>query len=196
MVASAVAWLAIGRAGSEVLDPAAQRLPTTSGSAPGTPDPTGSTAHPDDHPTGDDTAAVVRHHGAAGGHAGRQGRTVTGGQAGFRCSGAVLSLKFAQPATGWSVKSSASDGGARLRVEFEADGQRTRVEATCVSGGPSVSVESDTSGGGGGGGGGGGRRRGRRLSPCDRVHLGRPVRWPHDGGPAPACREEPRCATC
>ena len=43
---SALAWLAIGSAGSEVLDPAAQRLPTTSGSAPGTPDPTGSTAPP------------------------------------------------------------------------------------------------------------------------------------------------------
>ena len=122
---------------------------------------------------------------------------VAGGQVGCKCTGDVISLNGAWPDDGWSVKSSTSDGGSRLRVEFESGSQRTRVEATCSGGRPVVSVEDDSGGGGGGGGrrrrrrGQRERRRGRRLSPRSR-----PVRWPDDGGPAPDCREEPPCATC
>ncbi len=94
---------------------------------------------------------------------------VAGGQVGCRCTGQQIELNGAWPDEGWTVRSSTSDGGTRLRVEFESGDARTRVEATCVDGGPSASVEDTSSGGDGSGGGGGGegrrRGRGRRLSP-------------------------------
>ncbi|GAB4065542.1 hypothetical protein GCM10028777_15240 [Angustibacter speluncae] len=158
VVAAAVAWFAIARAGSEVLDPAAQRIPapgtsttstttttTTAPTDPGTTTTPPATTPPSSTGTPVPPAATPV----------EKVVTVTGGQAGFRCTGTVLELKFAQPDYGWSVETSASDGGARLRVELERDGERTRVEATCAGGGPSVTVEEHSSGGGGGGGGGG-----------------------------------------
>ena len=136
-----------------MLDPSAQQVPSDyTGAAPqpgaGTttvpPTPTGTSAPPTSSggsapttPTPVDTAYRV-----------------AGGQVGCRCTGDRIALNGAWPDDGWSVKSSTSDGGSRLRVEFESGSQRTRVEATCSGGRPVVSVEDDSSGGGGDDGGG------------------------------------------
>lgn len=161
VIASAVAWFAIGRAGSEVLDPAAQQVTTpgtgtTTDPSATTPGTTTSTAPPTSAPptTAPPTSAPPSTSSAPPAATPvDKVVTVSGGQAGFRCTGTALSLRFAQPATGWSVRTGASDGGATVRVEFESDGGRTRLEAACASGGPSVSVEEDGGGGGGGGDG-------------------------------------------
>jgi hypothetical protein len=152
-VVSTLAWFAIGSAGSEVLDPQARAVPSaalpTGGSPSGYPSPS-----PPPTTSPPPTAGVAPTGSAPTGSAPAgpapvdQVYRVTGGQVGCRCTGQQVALNGAWPDEGWTVESSTSDGGARLRVEFESDDARTRVEATCVDGGPSVTVE-DASGGGG-----------------------------------------------
>ena len=149
VVASALAWFAIGRAGSEVLDPSAQQVPTPAASDPATTPGTVTTSPP---PTTQTTTAApptsapgtsAPPSSAPETSAQEKLVTVTGGQAQFRCTGDVLTVPFAQPATGWSVRKDTSDGGAQVRVEFESDEDRFRIEAVCVSGVPSTTVEQD-----------------------------------------------------
>lgn len=168
VIASAVAWFAIGRAGSEVLDPAAQQVttpgadlaadpsdpavPATTPPPTTTPPPPPPTTPPTSPPATPPPATSSEPPAAV---AVDKVVTVTGGQAGFRCTGGAMSLRFAQPATGWSVRTGSSDGGSKVRVEFEADGRRTVVKATCESGEAHVSIESEGGGGGDDGSGGG-----------------------------------------
>jgi len=67
------------------------------------------------------------------------------GAAGFvvaECRGAAISLGAAQPNSGWWIEVDHT-GPDDLRVEFENDGARVRVEASCVGGTPSFAVDSD-----------------------------------------------------
>lgn len=148
-VVSAVAWFAISSAGSEVLDPKAQAVPTAGLPSGGTP-----SGYPSPSAPTTDAPATSPAPVPTGPAPVDQVYRVAGGQVGCRCTGQQVSLNGAWPDDGWTVKSSTSDGDTRLRVEFESDDARTRVEAICVDGGPSVTVEDDSSGSGGGGGGG------------------------------------------
>ena len=59
------------------------------------------------------------------------------------CRGGAIALSSARPSSGWSVEVDDS-GPDDLRVEFEsADDARVRVEASCVDGAPSFTVDSD-----------------------------------------------------
>jgi hypothetical protein len=58
------------------------------------------------------------------------------------CRGSAISLKGAQPASGWSVEVD-DTGPDRVRVEFESGDARTRVEARCAGGAPEFEVDVD-----------------------------------------------------
>lgn len=63
-----------------------------------------------------------------------------GGTLTASCSGTAVSLVAATPTGGWGAEVEDS-GPDRVRVDFEDDETRTRIEATCVDGSPSFHVE-------------------------------------------------------
>jgi hypothetical protein len=69
---------------------------------------------------------------------------VEGGQVGVRCVGPTASLRFAQPADGWSVRVE-DDGPEHVQVTFRASGDRhdIEVEAECSGGTPVFSTSDD-----------------------------------------------------
>ncbi len=58
------------------------------------------------------------------------------------CQDGAVSLVGAQAASGWSVEVDKT-GPEELRVEFENDEARVRVEAGCVDGAPSFAIDTD-----------------------------------------------------
>ena len=61
------------------------------------------------------------------------------------CRGPNISLKGAQPNSGWSIDVD-DRGPDKVRVDFESNNseRRTRVQAECVGGSPRFDVDSDT----------------------------------------------------
>ncbi len=162
-VTSTVAWVAISRAGEEVLDAPAAPLPTppaTSSPSPSSPSP--SSASPTaptatGSPTASTSPVTPTGSPSTAGYVDRT-VTVTGGQVTVRCLGAAISLRAATPVSGWSV-SAEQRGSVEVRVEFRSGEGESKVRAVCGAGVPQISVEGDGTGGGdddGGGGGSGG----------------------------------------
>jgi hypothetical protein len=58
------------------------------------------------------------------------------------CRGPSISLKGAQPNSGWSIEIERR-GPEEVRVDFENDESRTRVQAECVGGTPRFEVDSE-----------------------------------------------------
>ena len=56
------------------------------------------------------------------------------------CNGATISLKGAQPNSGWSIDIE-ERGPEEVRIDFEGDERRTRVQSECVGGTPQFDVE-------------------------------------------------------
>lgn len=69
---------------------------------------------------------------------------VEGGQVGVRCVGQTASLRFAQPADGWSVRVE-DDGPEHVKVTFRSSGDRREieVESQCSGGTPVFSTSDD-----------------------------------------------------
>ena len=69
---------------------------------------------------------------------------VTGGQVSVRCTGAVITLRIAQPDDGWRVEVDRS-GTEDVEVTFHrgdiAAGGQTHVKAVCSAGTPVFTVE-------------------------------------------------------
>lgn len=170
---SAVAWVAIDRAGREVLtapagsiaDPGvvatgAPRTPSgrsttsrptptsrpTEHPSPTAPSTSGSstTTHP--HPAATQTPSTTRTRTTVASAPSAVDRTVRveGGQLGVRCTGSTASLRFAQPADGWSVKVEEA-GPDKVKVQFTGSAQHREieVEARCSGGTPVFSTSDD-----------------------------------------------------
>jgi len=168
---SASAWVAIDRAGREISDPGATSLAipslgstaesaTPSGgptSTVATPAPSASrtTAAPattrptaipkssrSPSPPGNTPANPVRSTTSID-------RTVlvTGGQVSVRCTGAVITLRIAQPDNGWRVDVEGS-GPVKVEVSFQQGdaegGAQAHVEAVCSRGTPVFSVDNSS----------------------------------------------------
>lgn len=171
---SAVAWVAIDRAGREVLTaPAAAagsaavttgapRTPSgaaTSAGGPATTTPTPTATAPTSpssaspgssgSPTHRTTTSSTHTSAPASRPPAAVDRTVgvQGGQVGVRCAGAAASLRFAQPADGWAV-SVDDDGPDRVRVRFSSAAERREieVEAECSGGTPVFTTSDDDHG--------------------------------------------------
>ncbi|WP_447925788.1 hypothetical protein [Georgenia muralis] len=115
------------RAAQEAAAPDPTAGPTPSTTPSPTPEPT---ADPTDAPTG----------------AGEVARTwdVAGGQVGVVCRGATLHLLYATPVEGWTVDLGDADDDDDLEVEFSRGESETKVQAVCVDGVPTASVEDDS----------------------------------------------------
>jgi len=149
-VATAVAWGAVTAAGARGEEPgavlsegqvaaalAAERdalaaapttSPTATPSAEATPEPTTG-------PTTDPAAPVVRTW------------SLEGGVVSASCTGDVVSLEYATPASGWRVDAKERGPGSRVLVELERDGVERYVQAVCVAGTPEYTLVNDDSGG-------------------------------------------------
>ncbi len=171
---SAVAWVAIDRAGREVLTAPSSGLVDAGGVATGTPRTPVATA-PRTAPTSartpttDDgertsppasttsrTSTSSRSSAPSPASSTRTTRTapapsavdrtvrVEGGQVGVRCVGRTASLRFAQPADGWSVRVE-DNGPEQVKVTFSSSGERRdiEVEAQCSNGTPVFSTSDD-----------------------------------------------------
>jgi hypothetical protein len=57
------------------------------------------------------------------------------------CRGATISLKGAQPNSGWSIDID-ERGPEEVRVDFDSGERRTRVQSACVGGSPRFDVDS------------------------------------------------------
>jgi hypothetical protein len=87
---------------------------------------------------------------------------LTGGSVSLRFAPSGVTVVYAQPRTGYQVRSQPSDGGG-MRVEFDGPQGRSRIEGWW-DGGPQVEIDDDDAddggddnrGGGGDGGGGSG----------------------------------------
>ncbi len=101
---------------------------TTGSSSGGTPSPTPAPA----------PAAIVKTY------------SITGGTASISFSPSAVTVQWAIPAAGWSVKTEPEGGG--IRVQFESGNSRSRIDASW-SGGPQVRIEDAGSSRGGGSGG-------------------------------------------
>ena len=66
---------------------------------------------------------------------------------GVRCTGDVVSLEYATPASGWRVDAKERGPGSRVLVELERDGVERYVQAVCVAGMPEYTLVNDDSGG-------------------------------------------------
>jgi hypothetical protein len=154
---SAVASFAITRAGQEVLDPAAAQVPVGAATPAVTPPATSPTSSaPTTTPPATGTGTTTTTTAPPPATAQTTVVNATGGQAGFSCTGVVLTPTFATPWPGWSADRETE--GDRVRVEFESGDARTRVFASCQDGRPVTTVEDasrggsdDDSGGGSGG---------------------------------------------
>ncbi len=130
-VVAALVWVVITRAGAGVagddgLGDTGSPAPVGSGtSSTRTPTPSEPTTrvNPDPKP-------VQRTARGAGG-------TVT-----VSCTGTLARLVGATPTGGYGTEVEDS-GPDRVRVDFESEESRTRIEASCVDGSPSFSVEED-----------------------------------------------------
>lgn len=161
---SFTAWVAINRAGRDVNSASVGALPqasigttadsttpgqgrpstdpTTQPSASNSPKPSASetpTSSPSPSPQGNPPNSPLS-------SATPQDRTVTvtGGQVSVRCTGAVITLRIAQPDNGWRVELDASET-AHVQVTFkrgetESAGE-TQVTALCSAGTPVFTVD-------------------------------------------------------
>lgn len=171
---SAVAWLAIDRAGREVLTASASGLGKARGVATGapwtpaattpvTPATTRSTTTSDDQPhttapgTTPPRSSSTPSSATSSTHAHTDPTTVPappaavdrtvrveGGQVAVRCVGRTASLRFAQPADGWSVKVD-DTGPEHVKLTFTSAGDRREieVEAECSNGTPVFQTSDD-----------------------------------------------------
>lgn len=174
-VSSAVAWVAIDRAGQEVLTApsgaanggsvatGAPRTPVgsgpevtptrtaaTSGSGTRTTSPTTSSGHSTSSRPRPSSPAPTRATTTTVASPAAVDRTVRveGGQVGVRCVGRTASLRFAQPADGWSVKVEDDGGHEHVKLTFTSSGQHREieVEAACSAGTPVFSTSDDREG--------------------------------------------------
>jgi hypothetical protein len=171
---SAVAWVAIDRAGREVLTATAGSAAGPAAVATGAPR-TPSAHGPSSSPTSSRTPGQVspttgtrpRSSTGSGTHQPATAPTSTtrttrptpapavvdrsvrveGGQVGVRCAGAVVSLRFAQPVDGWAVRVG-DDGPGQVKVAFVSAAQQRdiEVEAECSGGTPVFSTSDDEHG--------------------------------------------------
>ena len=139
---STLAWVAISRAGDQVLGGAAPApLPTTSGaqasgtqtsgtqtSVPTVPPSSPSSSGTGSASTGPPSAAPVD-----------ESVTVTGGHVSVRCTGNAVSLRGASPASGWTMRNDTR--ADEVRIEFRSDAGESKVRATCVDGEPSIETD-------------------------------------------------------
>ena len=131
-----VVWGVISRAGDGVTGgidaiPSADRSAASTHS--GTPDgsPSASSPGPTDTSSPASSAAPVD-------------RTWQGsaGVVSAECRGATIRLTGASPTSGFAVEVD-DDGPDRVRVEFDSEESRTRVEAACVAGVPAFTEDRD-----------------------------------------------------
>jgi hypothetical protein len=158
---SGVAWLAIDRAGREVLGPTslpgagAAAGPTTVGSGPGpSPDasrsPGGASPTPTPDPTRSPTGTSEASPSASGQPAGPGARTrtvsVDGGRFAVTCEGRRVSLRYATPQEGWKVEVS-DEGPEKVEVHFvQRSGGEGECEYTARCEGGSPRVQGDEHG--------------------------------------------------
>lgn len=137
-VATAVAWWAVTAVGARGSEPGAvlseSQVATAlaaeqAAATPGATTPTDGTTTPP--PTTPD--AVVRTW------------TLEGGVVSASCSGDVVSLVYATPASGWRVDAKERGPGARVLVELEREGTEVHVQAVCVGGTPEYTLVPDDS---------------------------------------------------
>ena len=125
-------WTVISQAGSGVAGelPTATVTPSDTGPTPDQP----SSSAPE--PSGQS--------GQSGQPAGPRQKTWQGpaGRVVAECRGGAISVVAAQPASGWSVELDKT-GPEELRVEFESNEAKVRVEGRCVDGAPSFAVGDD-----------------------------------------------------
>ena len=142
---AALVWTVISNAGAEV----AGELPTTAGTTSGTttggqPASDQSTPTPTPAPTATGTGPAAPSTSAPEQPADLERRSWRGtaGVVVAECRGSAIALGAAQPTSGWSIEVDHT-GPDDLRVEFENGDARVRVDASCVGGIPSFSVDSD-----------------------------------------------------
>lgn len=142
-----VAWWAVaavvdpGEGRASVLSPVeVQSARAAQGAA--APDPN---ATPAPSPTPEPTATPTPEPTASPSASGEVARTwdVTGGQVGVVCRGRTLDLLYATPVEGWTVDLGDADDD-ELEVEFRSGESETKLQAVCVDGVPTASVEDDT----------------------------------------------------
>jgi len=153
-VATAIAWWAVTAAGARGEEPgavlserqvaaalAAERdaLAAAATTSPGVtpsaePEPTPRPT-PEPGPTAEPATPVVRTW------------SFEGGVVSASCSGDVVSLEYATPASGWRVDAKERGPGPRVLVELERDGVERYVQAVCVAGTPEYTLVGDDSGG-------------------------------------------------
>ena len=72
---------------------------------------------------------------------------MTGGQVSVRCTGAVITLRIAQPDNGWRVEVGGS-GSVKVEVTFQQGdaegGAQAHLEAVCSRGTPVFTVDSSS----------------------------------------------------
>lgn len=157
-VATAVAWGAVTAAGARGEEPgavlsegqvaaalAAERdalaaAPTRSPTAAPTTSPTAApsaeaTPEPTTGRTTDPAVPVVRTW------------SLEGGVVSASCTGDVVALEYATPASGWRVDAKERGPGSRVLVGLERDGVERYVQAVCVAGTPEYTLVDDDSGG-------------------------------------------------
>lgn len=146
---STLAWVAISRAGDEVLGAPSAPLPDA-GAAGGAVSSSAPTASPSTGPGSSSTTApppTTRPPATTGGSSTNppaaqpvdRSATVTGGQVTVRCAGDVISLRAAIPSSGWTLRDESRVG--EVRVEFRSDEGQSEVRATCVAGVPQLEVD-------------------------------------------------------
>jgi hypothetical protein len=128
---AALVWTVISQAGADVAGelPATETQSQASSAPPASPTRSAGTGAASPAPPG--PAKPVR-------------RTWQGsaGVVVSECRKSAIDFVSAQPASGWSIEVDHT-GPVDLRVEFEAGEAKTRVEAVCVGGVPSYTVEDD-----------------------------------------------------
>ena len=172
--ASATAWVAIDRAGRAITEPGATSLavpylgPTAESATPSegatstgaTPAPSASrTTSSATTPATATPRSSTSHQGSTSPSPSGDGQnipgssttpidrtvSVTGGQVTVRCTGAVITLRIAQPDNGWRVKVEGS-GPEKVEMAFQQGdtegGAETHVKAVCSKGTPVFTVDS------------------------------------------------------
>ena len=148
---AALVWTVISQAGAGVAGdlPVAGTTPAagqqTSSPAPDPAPPAGGGPSTSAPPTGGGPSTSAP---ATGGPAAKPVRRTWNGAAGLvvaECRRAAIDFVSAQPSSGWSIEVEHT-GPDDVRVEFEADEAKVRVEAVCVDGVPSFTVTSEGAG--------------------------------------------------
>ena len=147
VVATTVAWQGVGLVGDQVTDDRPATLTASdvdaalaAGAEGTTTDPTASSVPGAPSTTGPATTAAPADSGSP---PETRSYALTGGSAALRFSPEGVSVVFATPNPGYSVRSDSTDGGG-WRVEFDGDAGRSRVEGWW-DGGPQDRVDDDGS---------------------------------------------------